>query len=169
MKQKFLSFLFLLLALPLSLSAQRFVNLTPKAKSMTVMSGNVVLPADMKVSYSADLPADMQHEVERFVAAFNKATGYQAQAVEADEQAMFQVRMSKNSNMKPNGYYLLAENNSVTVQAKSAEGLFYALQTVKKILPPNVMAGVKDAKVTEYVLPQVQILSLIHISEPTRP
>lgn len=157
MKQKFLSFLFLLLALPLSLSAQRFVNLTPKAKSMTVMSGNVVLPADMKVSYSADLPADMQHEVERFVAAFNKATGYQAQAVEADEQAMFQVRMSKNSNMKPNGYYLLAENNSVTVQAKSAEGLFYALQTVKKILPPNVMAGVKDAKVTEYVLPQVQI------------
>ena len=59
--------------------------------------------------------------------------------------------------MKPNGYYLLAENNSVTVQAKSAEGLFYALQTVKKILPPNVMAGVKDAKVTEYVLPQAQI------------
>ena len=56
MKQKFLSFLFLLLALPLSLSAQRFVNPTPKAKSMTVMSGNVVLPADMKVSYSADLP-----------------------------------------------------------------------------------------------------------------
>ena len=100
MKQKFLSFLFLVLALPLSLSAQRFVNLTPKAKSMTVMSGNVVLPANMKVSYSADLPADMQHEVERFVAAFNKATGCKAQAGEADEQAMFEDRWSNNSRLQ---------------------------------------------------------------------
>lgn len=157
MKRNLLSFLFLLLILPLSLSAQNFVNLTPKAKSMTVMSGNVVLPADMKVSYSADLSDEMKHEVKRFVADFNKATGYQAQAVEADEQSMFQVRISKNPNMKPNGYYLLTENNTVTVQAKSAEGLFYAFQTIKKILPHNVMAGVKDEKVTEYVLPSVLI------------
>ena len=37
-------------------------------------------------------------------------------------------------------------------------GLFYAFQTIKKMLPPHVMAGVSDPNVTAYSLPVVSIV-----------
>ena len=45
----------------------------------------------------------------------------------------------------------------MSVAASTPIGLYYAFQSVKKMLPANVMAGVKDASVTEYALPVVEI------------
>lgn len=158
MKRTIFSLLWLLWVLPLALPAQTFVNLTPRAKSMTTQSGELALPHDFKVSYSADLNDGMRAEVARFVTDFNAATGYEARVVEADETALFQVGISQNKNMKEDGGYYLYVNgadNKVTLQAKSVEGFYYAFQTVKKILPANVMAG-KYVK-GDYVLPRVSI------------
>lgn len=155
MKNRLLCLLCLLLALPCTLAAQDFVNLTPKPKQMTLGTGELVLPQQFAVN-SADLSEDMAAEVRKFVAAFNAATGYEAVA-QAASDALIDVKTADVAVVGEEGYRLEVSADGVVVEAATPAGLYFAFQTVKKILPPNVMAGVKDASVTRYALPFVSI------------
>ncbi len=142
----------MLLVLCVSTSmAQTFVNLTPTPKSMTVGTGELVLPRAFAVSY-AGLPDSIAAEAEHFVADFNAATGYEATAVASGEAL---ITMSLN-DASAEGYSLTVGEN-VSIEASTARGFFYAFQSIKKMLPGNVMAGVADPKVERYALPCVTI------------
>ncbi len=153
MKNRLLSLLLLALALlPLAASADSFVNLTPRPKSMTVQDGTLTLPQTFVIN-CAGLSDVMTAETTRFAAAFNAATGYTATVAESgDASALFQVKESASA-LAEGGYKLTVKADGVTIEASGELGLYYAFQTVKKILPANVMAGVKDEKVTAYTLP----------------
>lgn len=155
MKNKFLCLLCLLLALPFAATAQDFVNLTPKPKQMTVGSGELVLPRTFAVN-TANVSEDMAAEVQKFVNAFNAATGYEAVAQNADN-ALIDVRTADISTVGEEGYKLNVTADGAVIEAATPAGLYFAFQTVKKILPANVMAGVADAAVTKYALPVVSI------------
>ncbi|MCI6295254.1 MAG: beta-N-acetylhexosaminidase [Bacteroidales bacterium] len=159
MKHKFLlSLLLCLLAWPWAASAQTFVNLTPKPKTMTVGEGTLTLPADFVVGYSADLDAEMVEEVNKFITVYNHATGSRVKAVAGDASALFRVeKTTAAEGSKPGVYTLTVAAGSVTIGAPDALGLFYAFQSVKKMLPANVMANVADPAVTTYALPLVTI------------
>ena len=152
MKSSLLSFMFLLMLLPFQAAADQFVNLTPTPKSMTVGDGQLVLPASFAVSASG-LSEEMTAEVTRFVEAFNAATGYTATVGEND--ALFSV--TADASLGDEAYQLEVTTTGVSIKAATAAGLYFAFQTVKKILPANVMAGVADASVTTYALPVVSI------------
>lgn len=155
MKKAFLSLLLAFLFMPMCMLADNFVNLTPRAKQMTVGSTVCTLPDTFVVSYSG-LTDEMIVEVENFVEAFNAATGYSATLQADADDALFKVSKQKVSN-NPEAYKLRINRSVVEVKANTPVGLFYAFQTIKKILPPNVMAGVKDAAVKEYQLPGLSI------------
>ena len=160
MKHKFLlSLLLCLLAWPWAASAQtQFVNLTPKPKTMTVGEGTLTLPADFVVGYSADLDAEMVEEVNKFITVYNHATGSRVKAVAENASALFQVnKTTAAEGSKPGVYTLAVAAGGVTIGAPDALGLFYAFQSVKKMLPANVMANVADPAVTTYALPLVTI------------
>lgn len=142
---------------PCATFAQEFVNLTPRPKTMTVGTGTLTLPSSFVVSYTG-LDEAQVAEVENFVTAFNAATGYAATAQADATSALFNVSMlPSSSTVGTNGYTLNVTADGVAIQAKDVLGLFYAFQSVKKILPANVMAGVADASVTAYTLPIVSI------------
>lgn len=134
-------------------AAQTFINLTPKPKQMTVGKGELVLPQEFAVGYGA-LPDSLAAEARRFVAAFNAASGYAAK-VQAGGEAL--VTMELLPGAADEGYRLDVTESGVGVKARTAAGFYFAFQTLKKILPPNVMAGVRDAKVDRYALPVVSI------------
>ncbi|MDD6123831.1 MAG: beta-N-acetylhexosaminidase [Bacteroidales bacterium] len=159
MKHKFLlSLLLCLLAWPWAASAQTFVNLTPKPKTMTVVEGTLTLPADFVVGYSADLDAAMVEEVNKFITVYNHATGSRVRAVADNASALFQVnKTTAAGGSNPGVYTLTVAAGGVTIGAPDALGLFYAFQSVKKMLPANVMANVADPSVTTYALPLVTI------------
>ena len=159
MKHKFLlSLLLCLLAWPWAASAQTFVNLTPKPKTMTVVEGTLTLPADFVVGYSADLDAAMVEEVNKFITVYNHATGSRVKAVADNASALFQVeKTTADAGSKPGVYTLTVEADGVAIGAPDALGLFYAFQSVKKMLPANVMANVADPAVITYALPLVTI------------
>lgn len=157
MKHRILCFLMLLSLLPCATWAQTFVNLTPRPKTMTVGTGSLNMPTKFTVNYT-DLDEDGVNEVKQFVAAYTAVTGAEVNITTGDENALFQVAMLPPANtLKESGYTLNITTNKVEVKGKSALGLFYAFQSVKKMLPANVMAGVKDAKITTYALPVVNI------------
>ena len=159
MKHKLLlSLLLCLLAWPWAASAQTFVNLTPKPKSITVGEGTLTLPADFVVGYSADLDAAMVEEVNKFITVYNHATGSRVRAVADNASALFQVnKTTAAEGSNPGVYTLTVAAGGVTIDAPDALGLFYAFQSVKKMLPANVMANVADPAVTAYALPLVTI------------
>ena len=145
------------LLLPLGAWADDFVNLTPRPKTMTVTGGSITMPTSFTISCSS-LPDSCVLEVQRFATAYSAVTGANVTVVADDADAFVQVGMlASTSTLKTGGYTLSVSDAGVKIKAKEAAGFFYAFQSVKKMLPANVMAGVKDASVTTYTLPKVSI------------
>lgn len=156
MKTKILGlFLLLILLMPGITRAQDFINLTPKPKSMVAGQGELQLPEAFGIS-AEGLSPEMKAEADKFVEAFNKATGYQAFVTDQAENAL--VKIALNERLAEEGYTLKVTTEGVEVKASTPAGLYFAFQTVKKVLPANVMAGVKDPKVGKYALPVVTIV-----------
>ena len=155
MKNKLLLVVALFLCLAAGTRADNFVNLTPRPKSMTVGTGELALPQTFSISCNA-LTADMKAEVERFAADLQSATGLMVSVTADDATALFQFSLP-SSTLKESAYTAQVTADGVSVTASTALGTYYACQTLKKILPANVMAGVADASVTAYALPVVKI------------
>lgn len=143
----------LLLALAPCAAMGQTVNLTPWPYSISVGSGSLVLPENFVVG-TAGLPSAMRAEAEKFVKDINKATGLNARTVKKGNAL---IKCAKAEGIDPEGYKLNVSADGVSVSAQTATGLYYAFQTIKKMLPANVMAGVRDAAVGSYALPTVNI------------
>ena len=155
MKKRLFAAAFCLMALLPAAAQTAFVNLTPRAKLMSEKGGTLTLPANFVVN-TANLPDSLTAEATKFVNAINLATPLNASVASDDASALFQMVLS-TAELDPEGYKLIVNADGVKVEAQTSAGFYYAFQTVKKILPANVMAGVKDEAVTEYALPLVSI------------
>ena len=155
MKNRLLGLFMLLMCLPFAAAAQQFVNLTPTPLSMTQGTGELVLPQQFKIATSG-LSDEMAAEVTKFVDAFNAATGYTATVDNAATDALFSVAYA--ADRAEEGYKLTVTSSSVAIEASAPIGLYFAFQSVKKMLPANVMAGKQDAAVASYALPVVTII-----------
>ncbi len=136
-----------------------FVNLTPTPKQMTVGEGSLTLPATFNISHTG-LNADMVKEIDKFIATFNHATGLTATTSTTTAGSLFGIEL--DSSIAPEGYSLDITTDGVTVKASAPAGLYYAFQTIKKILPANVALGIQAAGT--YALPVVKI-----VDEPRYP
>lgn len=147
--------LFLLLAVAILTTvvchAEQFVNLTPAPANMTVGTGVFRIPAGMKIT-AQDLTPEMQSEVTKFISDFNKSTGL---GIGEGKNGRMTVRLNKE--IATEGYNLDVTAKGIVLEASSPAGLFYGLQTIKKILPANVMAGTNYPRQKSYELPVVSI------------
>lgn len=150
--KRFLLSALLTLACAGTAAAQTFVNLTPRPKQMTAGEGELVLPADFRVGYGT-LPDSLSAEAVKFVRAVNAATGFSGTAVAGEGL----ISMSLDATAADEGYTLDVTTGGVSVKARTSRGFYYAFQTLRKILPANVMAGVRDEAVSRYALPVVSI------------
>lgn len=147
--------LFLLLAVAIVTTvvchAEQFVNLTPASANMTVGTGVFRIPAGMKIT-AQGLTPEMQSEVTKFISDFNKSTGL---GIGEGKNGRMTVRLNKE--IAAEGYNLDVTAKGIVLEASSPAGLFYGLQTIKKILPANVMAGTNYPRQKSYELPVVSI------------
>lgn len=134
------------------IAEEAFLNLTPAPKSIQQSSGQFDLKTVTGVTVNG-LDEEMTAEVNSALAAINSATGLNLATTDATVVTNFAV--SKNASLAREGYTLEVTADGVKIEAATPAGVFYAFQTVKKILPANVMAGVM-AEGT-YALPLVKI------------
>ncbi|MBQ8969642.1 MAG: beta-N-acetylhexosaminidase [Bacteroidaceae bacterium] len=142
----------LLLATALIASAQSFVNLTPRPKSAVVNDGQLTLPPRLTVAYGS-LPDSISREAARFVSDLNAATGLQAEAHSTGDGL---IRLRHVADCAAEGYRLQVTTQGILVEATTTSGFFYAFQSLKKILPANVMARRYDAGKC-YTLPCITV------------
>ena len=148
----------IILGLPMVATADSRVNLTPTPMRMTVGEGTLVLPESFTIS-TGQLPDSLSNEAVKFAKHFAGVTGYTVDVKAGATDALITMSLYTGSeNLGCEGYTLDVKADGIAISATCSNGFYYAFQSIKKMLPANVMAGVKDEAVTEYALPIVSIV-----------
>ena len=158
MKKIALLLLAFIIGLPMVATADSRVNLTPVPKKMTVGSGTLVLPESFTIA-TGTLPDSLSNEAVKFAKHFEGVTGYTVDVKADAADALITMSLYNGSeDLGCEGYTLDITTTGISITATCSNGFYYAFQSVKKMLPANVMAGVKDEAVTRYALPVVSIV-----------
>ncbi len=125
------SFLLLLCCVCVGGRAADFVNLTPKPFQMMKGEGKLMLSPSF-VFATNDLPPEMVQTVVEFSSDFNREYAYQTSTTSTDAAALIQVRMA-DATMETEAYRLNVTTERVEIEASAPAGVFYALQTIRKM------------------------------------
>ncbi len=158
MKKFTLILLWALIGLPFAAIADSDINLTPLPMKMTKGTGNLLLPESFIIA-TGELNEENAAEAVKFATLLSDVTGYSIEVKkEADDAIVTMSMYTGNEELGSEGYTLDITTGGIAIAANEANGFYYAFQSIKKMLPANVMAGVKDNSVTEYTLPCVSIV-----------
>ena len=158
MKKITLAILLALLCIPMAMRADGDINLTPLPMKMTKGNGTCTVPQSFTIA-TGDLEQKYSAEATKFATLFGYVTGYQVEVKAEAADAFITMQMyTGNEAIGNEGYTLDITADGIAIAANEANGFYYAFQSIKKMLPANVMAGVRDENVTEYTLPVVSIV-----------
>ena len=135
----------------------RSLSLLPLPKHATVGEGEFVLRNGFAISVGTFSDAEEQNavlaDVARFITTINESTGLgcQASAGQAD------LNISENTEIAPEGYIMDITAEGVDIQASTSDGVFYAMQSLMRLLPPNVILGKEGESGITYSLPVARI------------
>ena len=107
-----------------------------------------------KVKTAVDAyPGDsIQWVLDNFAKDFTAVTGVK---VETSKPTKAQLRMKLNPSLGAEAYKLHVTSEAIQIEAARPVGFFYALQTIKQLLPSRaVLAGQADPEVKEWTLPE---------------
>lgn len=146
MKKTFIT-LAVALASFVSAAATNFNDIIPLPAQINQADGELVLKKGFTVS-TAGMDSAMASEVTKFVDAINATTNLKAKITNKKDAF---VTFTKTTGDE--GYGLNITTKGIQIYAGTPAGLFYAFQTIKKLLPPNVSAGTPGDAAAVYTLP----------------
>ena len=134
---------------------EAFYNLTPYPKSITKKTGFCTFPKEFTVGVDVALGDSTMQEAQAFVDQLNATMkGHKATLAHSIDGAFIQISNGgRIAAVGKEGYNLTVSAENIRISALYETGFYYALQSVKKMLPANVCAGVVEESVTEYSIP----------------
>lgn len=145
-------FLFGLICCVLVHSAFAQVNVIPKPTQVLTAKGAWTLKAKTKIGAPAD--TTWTHVANMLAAQLGKATGQVPNTVKGKGDISLVV--SGDASLGEEGYRLLSTPKGVTIQARTAKGAFYGVQTLLQLLPVEVFSETPVAGV-KWTVPYVTI------------
>ena len=121
-------------------------NIIPKPSQMQVANGEWILSSKTTIGSPND--AQWSKVGEMLAARLSSATGTTVRAVSGKGNITF--TSSKDSSLGEEGYTLTVNKKGVIIQAQTAKGAFYGMQSLLQLLPaevfsPSVVSGTKWA------------------------
>lgn len=127
----------------------------PKPVSIVQGTGSFVFSGNTRI-YIAKYPNDSIKNIAKdFIQIMHKATGLKFSSTRKAYNA--QIQMQINTSLPGEAYKLNITTQNITIEAAQPAGFYYALQTLKQLMPRNVMAGVPDVSVSRWQLPVVTV------------
>ncbi len=134
----------------------RSLSLLPAPKVATIGEGEYPLLPGFTVSATfadIELQQEVLADVARFMTTMDNATALEPQAVEANGN----IAITEDATLAAEGYVLDITTEGVSIKAATSDGVFYALQSLMRLLPPNVILGKEGGTDLIYTLPVVHI------------
>ncbi|HUB27631.1 MAG TPA: beta-N-acetylhexosaminidase [Tepidisphaeraceae bacterium] len=134
--------------------AQTDISVIPMPVSVTKADGAFVLTSDTRIVVSDETLA-LGHDLADML---RPATGLDL-SVSSEDAPRNVIRLSLDltrTELGDEGYRLSATPDSVTITAPHTAGIFYGLQTLRQLLPPDIFSASKVSNV-EWSVPSVQI------------
>lgn len=146
-------FMIMLMAF-ITLSAQQSaVHLIPQPAEMQVLTGNYTITSVTTVAYNK--PEGMQ-VAEMLVQKINEPSGYNLRAKQGQSGAIqLNLNAAPDQKLGKEGYSLVSSAKGAVITANEPAGLFYGMQTLLQLLPPEI-----ENKVTvkaSWTIPAVSI------------
>ena len=161
-------FLLALLCAACSLVSAQQVALIPQPAQMRVGNGYFVMQKKVALCYPSGESKEVKAVVKRFADEVKKTTGVKvktctyrntpcAKGMGCCKSDTRRIILHTDKALGDEAYKLSVSTEAINITAAQPAGFFYALQTLKQLLPANVMAGVKDANVSEWRIPVIEI------------
>ena len=134
-------------------------SVIPQPNELHPVSGNFRFDNSTVFHVSSALDKTCSSMIDSLIRQIEITSGYRMKAeIVEDNEAMPQngITFSLNKNIAPEGYELTIDPNDVSVQASDRSGIFYAIQTLKQLMPTAIYGkqAVADA---QWTLPCVEI------------
>ena len=154
MKIKHFLPLLLLLCSNEMLTAQE-IALTPQPAHLTVKDGRFEFGSQLKAKVAPYQGDSIRMVFESFKQEFQEATGIKISSTQKEAKA--KIILDLNPQLPAEAYKLNVSKEQVRIEAARPAGFYYALQTLKQLMPRNVMAGVATSDHSQWSLPSVEI------------
>lgn len=128
------------------------INIIPTPVSLEQAEGNFSLSKNMKIAASTP---EAKTVAEYFAGQMNLATGYDIK-VGDDATGRVELIIDEALGVNDEGYMLDVTPHSVVVKAKTAQGLFYGMQSFMQLLPAEIQSQV-DVDGIAWTAPAVSI------------
>ena len=152
---KKLQALTLCFALGFSILRADVISVIPRPAQMEVGNGVFTFDKTAKVVVPEYAGDSVAHVFGAFQQKLEKATGVKVQETNKAKSADIVLRL--NSELAAEAYNLKVTDEQIVLEAARPAGFFYGLQTLKQLMPRNVMAGLRDARQTTWTVPVVDI------------
>ena len=154
MKIKHFLPLLLLLGSNEMLTAQE-IALTPQPAHLTVKDGRFEFGNQLKAKVAPYQGDSIRMVFESFKKELQEATGIKVSSTQKEAKA--RIILDLNPQLPAEAYKLNVSKEQVRIEAPRPAGFYYALQTLKQLMPRNVMAGVATSDHSQWSLPSVEI------------
>ena len=154
MKIKHFLHLLLLLGSNEMLTAQE-IALTPQPAHLTVKDGRFEFGNQLKAKVTPYQGDSIRMVFESFKKELQEATGIKVSSTRKEAKA--RIILDLNPQLPAEAYKLNVSKKQVRIEASRPAGFYYALQTLKQLMPRNVMAGVATSDHSQWSLPSVEI------------
>lgn len=154
MKIKHFLPLLLLLGSNEMLTAQE-IALTPQPAHLTVKDGRFEFGNQLKAKVTPYQGDSIRMVFESFKKELQEATGIKVSSTQKEAKA--RIILDLNPQLPAEAYKLNVSKKQVWIEASRPAGFYYALQTLKQLMPRNVMAGVATSDHSQWSLPSVEI------------
>ena len=128
------------------------VAITPKPASMALnQASTFAFSEDMTISFPESNSDSIKSICNSFVADFQKATSIALKTAQNSPSAP--IALTIDGSLEGEAYKLNITESKISISASHPVGFFYALQTIKQLMPRNVMAAMPDASIKEWTIP----------------
>lgn len=137
-------------------SSQSPTSLTPKPVRMNVLPGEFVITQQTTIGI-----ANQQSEVAAIASylaeKLKPATGFSIRTVTTGDAAIrLTLKAKPEANLGKEGYTLKSTASAVVIEANTPNGLFYGVQTLLQLLPPQIESS--KIQSTTWRIPAVDIM-----------
>lgn len=136
------------------------ISIIPRPAQIEITRGTFEITPETKI-YAENGNPEAVRVAEKLIYKMAKASGIELKIIEhpggeLPENSILFSTMGSKSDLGPEGYQLTVDDKRIEVRAPEAAGLFYGLQTLYQLLPPEI-EGTSPISIVQWLIPGVSI------------